>query len=204
MDLATYAKKMDITPRTAWEHYRRGLIPGAYQAVPRGRVYIPDDIFEVKKDTEPSKDSPSRAVVYARVSSSEQRLTNLKYQADRLTEFCEANGWIVDSVIQECGSGVNDSRPKLLGILKRNDFDKLVVEHKDRLTRFGFNYLEVIASIQGFEIVVVNPSTTEDEADLVEDLVAIITSFCARLYGRRRSQRKTEKIIEELKSDAED
>lgn len=76
----------------------------------------------------------------------------------------------------------------------------LVVEHKDRLTRFGFKYLEIIASLQNFKIVVVNSvEDNEGEEDIIQDLVSIVTSMCARIYGRRRSKRKTEKIIQELK-----
>lgn len=72
---------------------------------------------------------------------------------------------------------------------------RLVVEYKDRLTRFGFNYIKTL--FKGCKIIVVN-ETTNKEDDIMQDLISIITSFCARIYGNRRSQRKTEKIIEEL------
>ena len=71
------------------------------------------------------------------------------------------------------------------------------MEHKDRLTRFGFNYIEVLLKNRGKEIEVVNLSTN-DESNLMEDLISIIYSFSARIYGLRRSTRKTEKIIEVL------
>lgn len=74
---------------------------------------------------------------------------------------------------------------------------RIIVEHKDRLTRFGFNYLEILTKKQGFEIIVVNPTITVQE-DLMQDFTSIITSFCARLYSRRRAKRKTETIIEIL------
>lgn len=72
---------------------------------------------------------------------------------------------------------------------------RLVVEYKDRLTRFGFNYIKTL--FKGCKIIVVN-ETTNKEDDIMQDLISIITSFCDRIYGNRRSQRKTEKIIEEL------
>lgn len=72
---------------------------------------------------------------------------------------------------------------------------RLVIEYKDRLTRFGFNYIKTL--FKGCKIIVVN-ETTNKEDDIMQDLISIITSFCARIYGNRRSQRKTEKIIEEL------
>lgn len=114
-----------------------------------------------------------------------------------MIQWCNTNGWIVDSVVEECASGLNDERPKLLKILRDPSVGRIVVEHKDRLTRFGFGYIEALF---GGEIVVVN-KTTEREPELVEDLVSIITSFCARIYGSRRTERKTEKIIEELNRD---
>jgi predicted site-specific integrase-resolvase len=103
-------------------------------------------------------------------------------------------------VIEEFGSGINDQKPKLITMLKKDDFTKIVVEHKDRLTRFGFNYLETLLNVHGKEIEVVNNVDT-DEEDLIQDFVSMITSYCARIYGKRRSKRKTEKLIKELKDD---
>ncbi|MBT9130932.1 MAG: hypothetical protein DDT41_01228 [candidate division WS2 bacterium] len=71
------------------------------------------------------------------------------------------------------------------------------MEHKDRLTRFGFNYLKVLFEESGMEIEVINESQN-DKNDLMQDFVSIITSFCARLYGLRRSRRKTEQLLKEL------
>ena len=73
----------------------------------------------------------------------------------------------------------------------------IVVEHKDRLARFGLNYIEKLLNIEGRKIEVVN-NTSNDKEDLVQDFVSIITSFTARLYGKRRSKRNTEKLIEDL------
>ena len=72
-----------------------------------------------------------------------------------------------------------------------------MVEHKDRLTRFGFNYIKVL--LPDCKIVVVNE--TEDKEDLFEDFVSLVTSFCARIYGQRRSRRKTEELIRQLEND---
>jgi putative resolvase len=73
----------------------------------------------------------------------------------------------------------------------------IVVEHKDRLTRFGFNYIEQLLKMQSRRIEVINQAENGKE-DLVQDFVSIVISFCARLYGQRRSKRKTERIIAEL------
>jgi predicted site-specific integrase-resolvase len=71
------------------------------------------------------------------------------------------------------------------------------VEHKDRLTRFGFKYIEVLMEIQGRKIEVIN-NLEDDKDDLIQDFISVITSFCARIYGQRRSKRSTEKLIKEL------
>lgn len=93
-------------------------------------------------------------------------------------------------------SGLNDQRPKLDQILRRDDYDLLVCEHKDRLTRFGFHYLETLLSRCGVEIDVINQCETKDQ-ELLDDFVSIVTSFCNRIYGRKRKE-KTEKIIKEI------
>jgi putative resolvase len=71
------------------------------------------------------------------------------------------------------------------------------VEHKDRLTRFGFKYIEVLMEIQGRKIEVIN-NLEDDKDDLIQDFISVITSFCARIYGQRRSKKSTEKLIKEL------
>jgi predicted site-specific integrase-resolvase len=86
---------------------------------------------------------------------------------------------------------MNDERPKLHKLLASRDFDVLLVEHKDRLTRFGFRWFEALCP---FRLEVVN--IAEDKTtDLMEDLVAILTSFAARLYGQRRGRKKTQAAV---------
>lgn len=108
-----------------------------------------------------------------------------------------ANGWVVDDVVKEVGSGLNDNRKQLVKLLKDPAVKRIVVEHRDRLTRFGFHYLEILAEIEGFEIVVVNKTLDNDKNDLMSDFTAIITSFCARLYSKRRQKHK-QKQLEKL------
>jgi len=184
MKLSQYAKEKSVTYQTAWNHFKRGLIDGAYQ-LPTGTVIVPEKAVDDKR---------TKTIIYARVSSSQNR-KNLQTQSQRLSEFCVANGWVVDDIVMECASGVNDKQPKFLRILKDPTIKRIVVEHKDRLTRFGFNYIDTL--FDG-EIVVVNKADDTEE-DIVQDLTSIITSFCARIYGQRRSKRKTEQLIESLK-----
>lgn len=82
-------------------------------------------------------------------------------------------------------------------ILKDPRVTRIIIEHKDRLTRFGYHYIAVLCEILGIELVVIN-HVDNDERELAEDLISVVTSFCARLYGRRRAQRKTEILTKEL------
>ena len=185
MKLSEYAKQNSISYQTAWLHYKQGLIPNARQ-LPTGTVVIDDNTNTNKADY---------TIVYARVSSSENK-SNLDSQAERLTQYCIANGWTVNEVVKEYASGLNDERPKLIRILQERKVTRLVVEHKDRLTRFGFNYIKVL--LNDCDIIVVNKC--DNNQDLFEDFVSLVTSFCARIYGKRRTKRKTEQIINALES----
>jgi len=188
--LSEYAKKHNVTYRTAFNHFHKGLIVGAYQ-LPTGTIVIPDG-----NDFTPNKSE--YIITYARVSSSENK-DNLESQSKRLLDYCNANGWKTHDNIKEIGSGLNDKRPKLLKFLSDGKATKLVVEHKDRLSRFGSTYIEQACKHFNCEVIYINESQEEKE-DLVQDFVNVITSFCARLYGQRRSKRKTEQLIKELQT----
>jgi putative resolvase len=186
MKLSSYAEKIGISYNSAWRMWKRGQLPG-YQ-LPTGTVII---------DPPELRSTPVRTVaVYARVSSSENK-DNLERQAERLISWCNAQGWSVGKVIKECGSGINDQRPKFLALLADPKIGQIVVEHKDRASRFGVAYIQTLLAMQGRELVVVNTADTAED-DLMGDFVAIITSFCARLYGRRRAKRKTEQVLAAL------
>lgn len=185
MKLSHWAKKQGISYQAAWNSFKRGDIIGAYQ-LPSGTIIVPEE----------TRERPPYTIVYARVSSSQNK-DNLNSQAKRVSQFCSANGWQVNEVVKETASGLNDMRPKLHKIFSDGKATRIVVEHKDRLTRFGFAYINAL--FDG-EIVVIN-EVEESEADLVQDFVSLVTSFCARIYGKRRSKRCTEKLIKELSSD---
>jgi len=188
MKLSQYAKQQGISYSTALRWWKAGQIKG-YQA-PSGTIIV--------QAHEPVP-SVQKVVIYARVSSAEQR-AKLERQAERLSQYCEVKGYQVVQIVKEIASGVNDSHPKLLGLLKDSSITLLVVEHRDRLTRFGFPYLETLLETQGRKIEVVNLAENDKE-ELMADLVAIVYSFTARLYGQRRAKRKTEALVEQLKSE---
>jgi len=121
----------------------------------------------------------------------------LERQAERLEDYCAAKGYQVSKVVKEIGSGVNDNRAKFLALLEDQRVTTIIVEHKDRATRFGFRYLETLLRGQGRTLEVVNLAENNRE-DSLADLVSIVYSFAARLYGQRRAKRKTEAIVKQL------
>lgn len=184
--LSSYAKRHGVQYRTAWNWYKQGKIPNAINK--NNNILIP-----IPTSTNPG----NRAITYARVSNSQNK-NNLNTQSQRLKEYATARGYTITKEVKETASGLNDQRPQLLKLFADSEWDVLIVEHKDRLTRFGYPYLEALAHEQSRAIEIINHTTDDNDADLLEDLVSIITSFMARIYGPRRSQRKTEKIIQEL------
>ena len=188
--LSDYAKQHNVCYRTAYNHFKKGLIANAYQ-LETGTIVIPDSYVPPTKQ--------EYVVTYARVSSSENK-GNLEKQSNRLIDFCNANGWITKENVKEVGSGINDNRKQLLRIFKEKKATKLVVEHKDRLTRFGFKYLEEICNLNNCNIIIIN-NVEDEKENIIQDFVSIITSFCSKLYGQRRSKRKTEQLIKELSNE---
>lgn len=191
MKLADYAKTIGISYQTAWRHFKAGKIPYPTKQLSSGTVIV---------DYNPNldRDMAGKAAIYARVSSAENK-DNLERQAERLTHYAIAKGYTVQRIVKEIGSGLNDNRKKLEKLLKQDDYQFLIVEHKDRLGRFGTHYIDVLLARCGVTLEVVNLAENGRD-ELMTDLVAIITSFAARLYGQRRAKRKTEKVIQTLQT----
>ena len=185
MKLSAYAKRLGISYQTAWRLFKDGKL-NAYK-LPTGTVIVRE---------EETQGADQSVALYCRVSSSENK-TSLESQKQRLLDYCAAKGYKVSRVVTEVGSGINDTRKQWLSLLQDRTVRIIVVEHKDRFTRFGFTGYKTLLNSDGRDIEVVNEADSGKE-DLLQDLVSIITSFCARLYGQRRCKRKTEKIIQEL------
>lgn len=184
--LSKYAKMTGVSVRTLWRRIQNGDLPIVKSTT--GRIFVEigeSDVIENKK-----------IAVYCRVSSSENK-DNLERQKQRLISYCNAKGYKVSVVVTEIGSGLNDERKKLESLLIDKSIDVIVVEHKDRLARFGVNYIQKLLSLDNRKIEIIN-TQDNDEEDLMQDFVSIITSFVAKLYGKRRSKRITEKIIKEI------
>ena len=129
---------------------------------------------------------------YARVSSSDQK-DDLIRQEDRLRAFCLQAGIRDVKVFSEVASGMNENRKKLSAILGDRRYGTIVVEHRDRLARMNFNLIETALEAQGRRVVVVDDAEVKD--DLVRDMTEVMTSFCARLYGRRAVKNKVQAAL---------
>lgn len=182
MKLSQYAKKMGVTYQTAHKWFKNGQIEGAYQ-LSTGTIVVPDNKEETKR---------TKTVIYARARKQDHTA-----QVNRLVDFSLANGWVVADIVKEVGSGLDDERRELTKLLKDPTIKRIVVERQERLTRFGFHYLELLAELEGFEIVVANKAPDDDKDELLADFKTLITSFCARLYSRsKRKQEQFEKLLQ--------
>lgn len=188
--LSTFAKLNNVTQRTVWNWIAKGILNIERTATNRVLILVDEDNPTMKT---------KKVAIYARVSSSENK-SNLERQKEQLISYANAKGYQIEKIITEIGSGLNDNRPKLEKLLTDKTIDIIIVEHKDRLARFGVNYIEKLLQLDNRKIEIVNPQMNERD-DLMQDFVSIITSFCARLYGKRRTKRQTEKIIESLTND---
>ena len=137
--------------------------------------------------------------IYARVSSHEQKQKgDLKRQIDVILDHCQQNKYKTPLVFQDIGSGLNTKRKgffKLCKAIEKGEINKVLLTYPDRLTRFGFRYLEHYFKSHGAEIYILNSSQeTSLEQELVQDLIAIITSFSGRVHGLRSARARKRKL----------
>ncbi len=187
VNLADWAESVGVNRHTAYRWFREGTLPVPAQRV--GRLIL------VRTD---AAASGSGVVLYARVSSHDQR-ADLDRQVARLTQWATEQDLSVTQVVTEVGSGLNGKRPKLRRVLSDRDATVIVVEHRDRLARFGVEHLEAALAAQGRRIVVADPGETTD--DLVRDMIEVLTSMCARLYGRRGARNRAMRAVTATKQE---
>lgn len=188
MKLSVWAKRQGISYKTAWRLWRSGKFPLPGEQLATGTIIV-------KEPPAPYETTSSSVVLYARVSSSDQK-QDLDRQLSRLVEYATNQKLKVVGAIKEVGSGLNGRRKRLLSILNDAEIRTIVIEHKDRLVRFGFEYIEALLNASGRRIIVVDESEMKD--DLVQDMLIVLTSFCARLYGRRSAKNRAKKALKEI------
>ena len=169
---------------TAWRHYNAGTLPPELQPKKIGNI-----IYVLAHPGAPT----GRIVGYARVSSAEQK-PHLETQANRLWAYAGQNGMLLDEVVTEVASGLNDRRPKLRRLLSDPTVRTVIVEHRERLARFGVGMVEAMLQARGGALIVIDDAEVPD--DLVRDMTEILTCFCARLYGKRSAANKARRAVE--------
>ncbi len=174
-----WAKRQGVHYQTAWLWAKTGKMPVPVRQTPTG-LWLVD---------EPELVPAGRVVAYCRVSSADQR-DDLERQAGRVVAGATERGLAVGQVVCEVGSGLNGRRRKLHRVLSDPSARVIVVEYRDRLARFGVEHLEAVLAATGRRVVVLHEAEVAD--DLVRDVTEVLTSVCARLYGKRSARRRAE------------
>lgn len=170
--------------RAALNWFHAGTLPAPARQLDTGTILV-----------EPAASGVGCTVAYCRVSSVDQR-DDLDRQAGRVAQDCAARGIALDSTVTEIGSGLNGNRPKLRRLLSDPTATTLVVEHRDRLARFGVEHLEAALAAQSRRIVVLDNEEVAD--DLVRDVTEVLTSMCARLYGRSSAAKRAKAAMKAI------
>jgi putative resolvase len=200
MDEKTYstgqfAKKIGITTRTLQRWDLDGKFT-AYRSATGRRFYTETQYREYMGMEAPCEGK--KVVCYTRVSSNKQK-PDLKNQVAALEQFVVANGLAVDEWVSEIGSGLNYERKQFNRLLKETGsgkISKIIVAHKDRFIRFGFEWFDNYCKDHGCEIVVVNLQSLSPEEEVTQDLLTIIDCFSSRLYGLRRYKKDIEDMVQ--------
>jgi putative resolvase len=193
MKLSEWAKRNGLSYRTAWKLFKDGNLPVPAQQLKTGTILISEEVDEPKKSNE--------VVLYCRISSRDQK-NNLDSQVARLCQYAISRGWVISEVVTEIGSGLNGNRKKLIELLKDKKVQLILAEHRDRVTRFGFELIEATLESAGRSIVIMEDNELPgDKKDLVRDMIDVLTSFCARLYGRRSAENRAKKAVKFLEED---
>ncbi|MEO3861298.1 IS607 family transposase [Acrocarpospora sp. B8E8] len=197
--IGEFAARIGRSASTVRRWEREGRI--TTKRTPTGQRYF--DESDVRAVLHPSFEAPKRAtVVHCRVSSPGQK-NDLASQIEAMETFRLGAGIAVDEWISEIGGGMNLRRKKFLALMDRiedGQVGHLAVAHKDRLARFGFDYIEHVAERNGCTLTVANAETLSPRQELVEDLLAIVRTFSCHLYGLHRYKKQ---LTQELKGGGE-
>ncbi len=187
------AKKLGITTTTLREWDASGYIP-SIRTKGNHRRYRKEDVLEILGDNEEKRKTEDVAI-YCRVSSHEQKQKgDLERQKNRLIEYCAKNGYKLAYIFEEVASGMSDNRPKLkqlFKLIKEQKIKKVIIEYKDRLTRFQFNiFTDYFSSHNVFLEYIDKKEQKSYEQEFVDDIISLMASFSGKMYGRRSASRR--------------
>ena len=201
IDISQAAQLLGVDKRTLQRWDKSDKIKP--QRTPGGhRRYLMSDVKRLQGITEEQieelKEGSKRVAVYCRVSSHEQKQKgDLERQKGRLLDYCVKKKFEVEHILEEVGSGMSDSRTKLhrlCDIAEKRKIAKVIVEHKDRLTRFNYKIYERYFKSLGVEIVIVEETLPKSyEAELVEDIMSLVASSSSKVYGKRSAENRRKK-----------
>jgi putative resolvase len=191
MKLSEWARRNGVHYQTAYRWFRSGTLPVPARKLATGTILV---------DVARAASAAGGVALYARVSAHDQR-ADLDRQLGRLAAWAAGQGLAVTQTVAEVGSGVNGNRPKLRRLLADPAVTAIVVEHRDRLARFGVEHVQAALSAHGRQVLIVDPGATSDAIsdDLVRDMVEALTSFCARLYGPRGARNRALRAVTVVK-----
>ncbi|MFA5135624.1 MAG: IS607 family transposase [Patescibacteria group bacterium] len=191
MKLSTWAKRNGISYMTAYRMFKNNTLPIPAEQFATGTIIVhPVEPCQVE----------NKIALYGRVSSQDQS-EDLTRQMERLRLFAAQKGLIVYKEVAEIASGLNDHRTKLLTLLQDPVITTVVVEHRDRLARFGVNTMEAILSAHGRKLLVMNEA--EEKHELVQDFIDVVTSMCSRIYGKRSAYNRAKRAVAAASVDKE-
>lgn len=186
--ISQMAKLLNVSLQTLRRWDREGILT-AHRTPTNRRYYTHAQYISYYAQSSPvEEEHKGKTVIYARVSSRRQ-MEDLKNQVSFLRNFANAKGWVVDEVLEDVGSGLNYNRKKwnkLISSIVEKQITRIIVAHKDRFVRFGYEWFERFLKENGAELVVVNNEELSPEEELVQDLISIIHVFSCRIYGLRK------------------
>ena len=170
--------------------------PGGHRRIPHR------ELLRLSGDTQQT----DKVAIYGRVSGHAQKQDgDLDRQLKSLTEYAHNHGWSIENKYIDVGSGLNENRRglnKLLDEAEEANYGRVIITYQDRLTRFGFSYIERLLEQYSIKITVINEATDKTaHEELVDDLIQLVTSFAGKLYGMRSSKRS--QIVETIESEVE-
>lgn len=197
LTISQTSKLLHVSQRTLRNWEKDGKI-SSIKTVGGHRRYSMTELnkfLEIKEEQQNNLELP--VATYSRVSSHEQKTKgDLDRQSQRLSEYCAKKKYMVEHIIKDVGSGLSDSRSgfvKLSKLVTEKKISNIIIEHKDRLTRFQYGFIEKMFNSYNVEIICVEKNDISEEEELVNDIMMLMASFSGKLYGKRSAKRRKEK-----------
>lgn len=198
------ANLLNVKVKTMQRWDRDGRLKPAGRTVINGRVYTAGQIAEFQGIRLTGGQEAARMVAYCRVSSAAQK-PDLRNQRRGLEDYCVAKGLANVEYIEEVGGGLNFRRKRFLQLMDEigaRQIKTIILAHRDRLTRFGFEWFEHYAKMNGCEVLVLNQEGQSQEQEMVQDLMTIVHCFSSSLYGLRNYKKKLQEALQQDKQEA--